>query len=261
MLRSAVLTLTLAPLLALLATVLLPLAFATTTFAFLALAARVSVVYLELFAALLLHHLRHLAPPARESASSSSAASVCPIETALLRRSHSTRSHASSADGAAGSPTLPHNVYAAPAAGPALLSRDFEGIGGWRDDEGGADPARERQWLAVGARLELPAAAPPPPVEERARRHHQRSRTAGSARPERWSLPVAAGASGEGEAGPEVMGGAEGGSRAKSMIVLAEAGMNIGRTRSKRRRGSKSSGSSSNSGNSGALLMAHEKVE
>ena len=246
MLRSALFTLTVAPLLVLLATFLLPLAFFTTTFAFLALAARVSVVYLELFAALLLHHLRHLSHSAKSPS--------CPIEAALLRRSPSVRSYES--DERSTSPTLPHNVYAA-STGPTL-SRDFEGIGGWRDEgDAGADPESERQWLAVNARLELLA-----PAEELTPRRHHRSRTAGSVSVERFGTTIHGVNNPEradGEESPTMM--APGDSRAKSMIMLGEAGMNIGRTRSKRRRGSKSSWSSSNSGNSGALAIAHRKVE
>lgn len=51
--------------------------------------------------------------------------------------------------------------------GPA---RDYEGIGGWRDEA--VDPAEEALWIGMNSRLELPAVVP-----ERARRHHRRSYT------------------------------------------------------------------------------------
>lgn len=54
-------------------------------------------------------------------------------------------------------------------------TRDFEGIGGWRD--AAVNPGEEALWTNMNSRLELPA-----PTAER--RRHQRSLTGGS---QRWS--------------------------------------------------------------------------
>ncbi|TLD32292.1 hypothetical protein E2P81_ATG05268 [Venturia nashicola] len=60
-------------------------------------------------------------------------------------------------------------------AGAPGATRDFEGIGGWR--ETAVNPGEEASWINMNSRLELPA----PTVE---RRRHQRSLTGGS---QRWS--------------------------------------------------------------------------
>ncbi|KAE9969396.1 hypothetical protein BLS_005389 [Venturia inaequalis] len=60
-------------------------------------------------------------------------------------------------------------------AGAPGSTRDFEGIGGWR--ETAVNPGEEASWINMNSRLELPA----PTVE---RRRHQRSLTGGS---QRWS--------------------------------------------------------------------------
>ncbi|QDS72335.1 hypothetical protein FKW77_007885 [Venturia effusa] len=60
-------------------------------------------------------------------------------------------------------------------AGAPGSTRDFEGIGGWR--ETAVNPGEEALWINMNSRLELPA----PTVE---RRRHQRSLTGGS---QRWS--------------------------------------------------------------------------
>lgn len=58
-------------------------------------------------------------------------------------------------------------------AGAPGSTRDFEGIGGWRDTA--VNPGEEALWMNMNSRLELPA----PTVE---RRRHQRSLTGGSQR-------------------------------------------------------------------------------
>lgn len=50
------------------------------------------------------------------------------------------------------------------------ITRDFEGVGGWRLDSGETD--EEVLWTSINSRLELPA--------DHGRRHHRRSLTSGS---------------------------------------------------------------------------------
>ena len=266
MLKSAILSLTLAPLLAALAAVLVPLAFFTTTFALVALAARVLVVYLELFAALASNFAR---TRSRNSSGASSPSAACALEHALRRtRSGASRisPRASTYDGAGGSPTLPHNGYSGGGGGGGggdgadgglsglSGSRDFEGIGGWRLPS--ADAENDKQWLTLNSRLELPA-PPAAAVDVGATtpggHHHRRSLTSGSAPVEklaggRRAWPSRR-ASREEEERPEWSAAASAGGAGcvKSMVALGEAGMNIGRARLQRRRESRSSGSSSNS--------------
>ncbi|KAK0714602.1 hypothetical protein B0H67DRAFT_578568 [Lasiosphaeris hirsuta] len=54
------------------------------------------------------------------------------------------------------------------------VGRDFEGIGGWRLDEG--DDGDESQWSKINSRLELP-------LERSSARHHQRSQSVGPTTP------------------------------------------------------------------------------
>ncbi|KAF2419615.1 hypothetical protein EJ08DRAFT_554131, partial [Tothia fuscella] len=61
-------------------------------------------------------------------------------------------------------------------------SRDFEGVGGWRD--AGEDAVEEALWLSMNSRLELPAVTVTPARQRR----HQRSLTGGSiGLGQRWS--------------------------------------------------------------------------
>jgi hypothetical protein len=60
--------------------------------------------------------------------------------------------------------------------GGSELSRDYEGVGGWRDP-GNAD--EEALWMGINSRLQLPAATPS--------RRHQRRHTGGQSPNQRWS--------------------------------------------------------------------------
>ncbi|KZM18612.1 hypothetical protein ST47_g10218 [Ascochyta rabiei] len=60
--------------------------------------------------------------------------------------------------------------------GGSELTRDYEGVGGWRDT-GNED--EEALWIGINSRLQLPAATPD--------RRHQRRHTGGQSPNQRWS--------------------------------------------------------------------------
>ncbi|KAF1965825.1 hypothetical protein BU23DRAFT_626761 [Bimuria novae-zelandiae CBS 107.79] len=138
----------------------------TTGIALALLAARASVVYFELFIALVHAHLfpepakpvpRHVVPapasPPRFRRTSSSSQDPAPAA----------RLHAKS-----GSSASLMNVN------QTASARDFEGVGGWRYYEGEEE---EAIWMGMNKRLELPLALPPG-------RRHQRRHTGEE---QRWS--------------------------------------------------------------------------
>ncbi|RMZ70058.1 hypothetical protein GMOD_00000103 [Pyrenophora seminiperda CCB06] len=60
--------------------------------------------------------------------------------------------------------------------GTGELTRDFEGVGGWRV---AGDDDEEALWMGINSRLQLPAEAP---------RRHKRSATGGASPSQRWSV-------------------------------------------------------------------------
>ena len=137
------------------------------------------------------------------------------------------------------------------------LIRDFEGVGGWRFSN--EDTDGEDEWVTVNARLELPAVAAVP--EERKRRHH-RSLTQGSLgeniglRRSRAGIRPSSAVM-TGTTSPEYRLRSKG--RAKSAVMLGEAGMNISRARGDSRRKSESSESSGGSGKTLTMHRSHRK--
>jgi hypothetical protein len=72
---------------------------------------------------------------------------------------------------------LPHKNNSLTALiGTSELTRDFEGVGGWRV---AGDDDEEALWMGINSRLELPAQVPT--------RRHQRSVTGGASPSQRWS--------------------------------------------------------------------------
>ena len=73
---------------------------------------------------------------------------------------------------------LKHKNYSLTALiGTSELTRDFEGVGGWRVP---GDDDEEALWMGINSRLELPAEAPT--------RRHGRSLTGGASPSQRWSI-------------------------------------------------------------------------
>lgn len=141
----------------------------TTTLAIGTLLIRVSIVYFDLLLALIRSYVfeKTKAPTPQPS----------PPHKHRSRRS-SNLSTSSSQDftvlGKHG-PSKSESFASLLGAGAPGSTRDFEGIGGWR--ETAVNPGEEALWVNMNSRLELPA----PTVE---RRRHQRSLTGGS---QRWS--------------------------------------------------------------------------
>lgn len=158
------------PLLLFVSITLTVLAIVTTTFAVGMLAVRVSIVYFELSAALL--HSYVFPPPPKLAPKQSSPRRRSP-QRPRNRRSSGT-SNASQDSGVPQSRGL-HNKSGSFASlvGTGELTRDFEGVGGWRVS---GDDGEEALWMGMNSRLELPAAVP--------QRKHQRSLTADN---QRWS--------------------------------------------------------------------------
>ncbi|KAF2732934.1 hypothetical protein EJ04DRAFT_299312 [Polyplosphaeria fusca] len=158
------------PLLLLISIPLTIFAIATTTIALSALAVRVSIVYFELSIALI-HS--HLFPPPQKPAPKRPTSRTSPQRSRNSRSSiASTTSSQDTAIPHAQPPRM-HNKSGSFASliGTSELTRDFEGVGGWRlpgDDE------EEALWMGMNSRLELPAVLPA--------RKHQRSLTGGSQR-------------------------------------------------------------------------------
>jgi len=177
-LLSLPLTVALPPLLLLISLPLAILAALTTYLAFATLTIRLSIVYVELGGALLRSWL--FSPVSKTPPSKSPALHISTSNTSLAQqrrsRRNSTASHGSTEHlQAFRTPGYSYHhrndslasLLGAGAHGPA---RDYEGIGGWRDEDD--DPDREALWLGMNKRLELPAAPPA--------RRHRRSGTGSS---------------------------------------------------------------------------------
>jgi hypothetical protein len=172
------LTLALPPLLLLISLPLAAFAVLTTVFAFATLLIRLGIVYSALGSALVRSYFFTVKPKAKSSGTPQLHISASNISLTQQRRSR--RGSAASFASIEQQPSTrtfgygPHHrndslasLLGAGSQGPA---RDFEGLGGWRNED--EDPERESLWLGMNRRLELPAA---PPV-----RWHRRSGTGSS---------------------------------------------------------------------------------
>ncbi|KAF2245432.1 hypothetical protein BU26DRAFT_68463 [Trematosphaeria pertusa] len=156
------------PLLLLVSVPLAVFAFLTTTLAVSLLAVRVSVVYVELGVALLHAYLFPEPPkplPKRPPPPPSS-------PPRFRNRHGSAASSASSQDTAVPAARLHNKAGSFANLYDTSMTRDFEGVGGWREP---GDDDEEALWMGMNSRLELPAALPT---------RHQRRHTGES---QRWS--------------------------------------------------------------------------
>ncbi|KAF2713218.1 hypothetical protein K504DRAFT_461776 [Pleomassaria siparia CBS 279.74] len=232
------------PLLLLISIPLAVFASITTTIAVTALTIRVSIVYFELGIALAHSYLfpppYRPAPKKRPSNGRSS-----PNRTRNRRSSATSNSSHDTATPSSYQPRLQYKSGSfASLIGTSEITRDFEGVGGWRVP---GDNDEEALWMGMNSRLELPAVVPK-------QRKHQRSLTGGSQRyvgsPEtmrmspmqsRARTPVQAG-------GDERYGGEEYFPPQPNMRPLSATSDRAGKTIQDGRRKS-SSGSSSGSSN------------
>jgi hypothetical protein len=162
------------PLLVLISIPLAILATVTTTIAITALTIRVSIVYFEL--ALALIHSYLFPPPSKPVPQRPSTVRKSPPRA--RNRRNSVASNSSSHD-VAGTPSYPPRLHSKSGSfvslvGTSEITRDFEGVGGWRVP---GDGDEEALWMGMNSRLELPAVLPK-------QRNHRRSATGGS---QRWS--------------------------------------------------------------------------
>jgi hypothetical protein len=140
-------------------------AIVTTTMAVIALTIRVSIIYVELGTALV--HAYLFPPPLKPASKRPSRRSSYPNAFPNVPPDAM-----SSLD--ATTPATPSRLHKrsgslASLIGTNGITRDFEGVGGWRD---GGDDEEEALWMGMNSRLELPAATP--------KRNHRRSTTGGS---------------------------------------------------------------------------------
>ncbi|CAD6443572.1 ab8a0fce-e4dd-4953-a987-6bbafda54202-CDS [Sclerotinia trifoliorum] len=144
----------------------------TTTLAFCILCFRVVIVYIELALAVIPYYL--CGPKDDIKVSQSKRAIYNPPTLASRRKKR--RSSASSSQSATGSITpVPARILKGSESMLGLgqsvgITRDYEGVGGWRLDDSGSDD--DALWTNMNSRLELPA--------NHGRRHHQRSSTSSS---------------------------------------------------------------------------------
>lgn len=139
-------------------------AWITTTIAITVLLCRATVVYIELAIVIVPHYLFGAVlsdPPAVKTVA------VQSVNTPRRKRRQSSSSTLSSS----AELQRPHTeavVNLAPSIG---VTRDFEGLGGWRLDGASDD---EGPWLRSSVDMD------PPPVQEATKRHHHRSLTSGA---------------------------------------------------------------------------------
>lgn len=159
------------PLLLLVSLPLTIFAIITTVIAVSALTVRVSIVYFELGVALV--HAYLFPPPQKPAPKQPSPRHTSPNRS--RNRRSSIISTASSQDAAASRPPLRLHQKSGSFVsliGTSEITRDFEGVGGWRVSNGDEE---EALWMGMNSRLELPAVMMP--VHKR---KHQRSLTGGS---------------------------------------------------------------------------------
>jgi hypothetical protein len=162
------------PLLLMVAIPLASFAAITTTIAICALTLRASFIYFELVVALLQAYFFPAPPKVRPS---KRPASRHPSPTRTRHRRSSIASSSSSINSAASRASRLNNksAFFVSLFGTGEITRDYEGVGGWRVSDG---PDEDATWLTMNSRLELPAMSP---------RNHRRSLTAGSQSPPKWS--------------------------------------------------------------------------
>ena len=162
----------------------IPLAFfavVTTSIAISLLSFRALIVYFQLAMAIIGAWLSP--PPSKQTArrrTPPTSLSARQSPTRQRRRRSSTVSTASSLDASitAQIPRLSHKNNSLTALiGNSELTRDFEGVGGWRVP---GDNDEEALWMGINSRLQLPAETPTT--------RHKRSSTGGSSPSQRWSF-------------------------------------------------------------------------
>jgi hypothetical protein len=153
----------------------------TTSIAISLLSFRALIVYFQLAMAII---GAWLSPPSLKHATRyrtlPSSSSTRKSPTRQRHRRSSTVSTASSLDApiSAQIPRLSHKNNSLTALiGTSELTRDFEGVGGWRVP---GDADEEALWMGINSRLQLPAETPT--------RRHKRSLTGGATPSQRWSL-------------------------------------------------------------------------
>lgn len=152
----------------------------TTSIAIVFLSFRALQVYFDLAIAVVSAWLTPSSPKYIPSNRSSLASSARQSPTRHRQRS-STASTASSHDTTVPSMHTPRllqhkNNSLSALIGTGELTRDFEGVGGWRV---AGDDNEEALWMGINSRLQLPAETP---------RRHKRSATGGASPSQRWSV-------------------------------------------------------------------------
>ena len=146
----------------------------TTTLAISTLALRVLLVYIELGAVLLQNRFVATVEVNREDQSPRSGGDV-ELEMAERPKTRKQSSAESAFSNGSMTPIAPPTdtsglgIFGGPG-----LSRDFEGVGGWRLT---GSTEEDELWTSMNSRLELPS---PMFNDQQRRRHHRRSSTAGS---------------------------------------------------------------------------------
>lgn len=154
----------------------------TTSIAISLLSFRALIVYFQLAIAVIGAWLLPSSPKrATRYSPLPTSSSVRQSPTRPRRRRSSTASTLSSQDIAVpttNTPRLFHKNNSLTALiGTSELTRDFEGVGGWRDP---GDNDEEALWMGINSRLQLPAETPT--------RRHRRSLTGGASPSQRWSF-------------------------------------------------------------------------
>jgi hypothetical protein len=153
----------------------------TTSIAISLLSFRALIVYFQLAMAIIGAWLSP--PPSKQIARRRTPPTSLSTRQSPTRQRHrrsSTVSTASSLDASitAQRPRLSHKNNSLTALiGTSELTRDFEGVGGWRVP---GDDDEEALWMGINSRLQLPAEIPT--------RRHKRSLTGGASPSQRWSF-------------------------------------------------------------------------
>ncbi len=140
----------------------------TTTFAFLTLLLRVSIVYFEVGVALIHSRVSTTATPTAPVTKLPTARNSNPASTLQLPQRRQPRRHNSTLsfqDLPTGLKTPTKTASFSSLLGSGGTTRDYEGVGGWRLSADGQDDAL---WMGMNSRLELPATG-----VERQRRHQR----------------------------------------------------------------------------------------
>lgn len=154
----------------------------TTSFAITLLSARALIVYFQLSKALI---NAWLSPPVAKTTSIpyQSPVEASPVRSSPPRHRDRRTSIGSNASQDTITPSLQTSRLSKKSGslttliGTSEMTRDFEGVGGWRQP---GDKDEEALWMGMNSRLQLPADAPV--------RRHKRSLTGGASPTQRWSL-------------------------------------------------------------------------